>query len=142
MVGKTELVDIKSLKTNIWSESIEKNADLDVSYDKQNDTFTMIFTPCQGRILIRYVDYYVGLLFRYEDKEIIGIQIDTFTKGFFPSYAKENKSWCLSDTGIKTKNNDFILFCKIKNKQMVEDVTLIASDIVKKEGVPLQPIYA
>lgn len=135
-------MDVKSLKTNVWSENIDQKTNPEVSYDKRNDTFTMIFTPCEGRILVHYVDYYVGLLFRYEDKEIIGIQIDTFARGFFPIHAKENKGWCLSGTGVQMKNKDFVLFCKTKNKEVIEGVSVIASDIANKEGVQLQPIYA
>lgn len=142
MAEITELMNVKLLKTNIWSTNIEKKIKPEVFYDKYNDTLTMVFDQCDGRILVQYVDYYVGLLFRHEDKEIIGIQIDTFSKGFFPVHAQENKGWCLSESGVQIKGNDFVLFCKTENNRVVEKVTSITSDIMKREGVRLQPIYA
>ncbi len=142
MVGANELISVKSLKTNIWSNKIKNHIAPEIYYDKNNDTLTMIFNPCSSKILVHYVDYYVGLLFRNSDKEIVGIQIDTFAKGFFPKHSNENKGWCLSESGVQIRNNDFVLFCKTENKQVIEKVTSIASRIVKKEGVPLEPIYA
>ena len=142
MVGTTRLMDVKSLKTNIWSSNIKQKMMPEVFYDKHNDTLTMVFAQTEGRILLHYVDYFVGLLFRYADREIVGIQIDSFSRRFFPIHAQENKGWCLSNSGVQINGEDFTIFCKTDNRSVVEKVTTITSDIVKKDGIPLEPIYA
>lgn len=135
-------MDVKLLKTNIWSGNLKQKIRPDVFYDEPNDTLTMIFPHTEGRILTHYVDYYVGLLFRHADKEIVGIQIDSFAKRFFPIHSQEKKGWCLSDSGVQIQGDDFTIYCKTDNSSVVEQVTTITSDIVKKDGIPLEPIYA
>ena len=142
MVGGNELISLKSLKTNIWSKNISKGIKPEISFDKYNDTFTIIFSPCNERILVYYIDYFVSVLYRHSDKEIIGIQIDTFFKSFFPKYATENKGWNLRDSGVEVSGDDIVINCKMKNNMVVEIISSITSDIVKKEGIPLEPIYA
>jgi hypothetical protein len=78
---KNELILTKNLKTNIWSDLAKKHSEPKISYDKDEDTLTLLFLPCKERVLVHYVNYYMALLYRYSDKEIVGIQIDSVTKG-------------------------------------------------------------
>jgi hypothetical protein len=88
------------LKSDFWhSMNQQKQAQPSLCYDKELDTlYFYISTGEKERIIVHYIDRYLAFLYRYSDKEIVGIQIEDFQRTFIPKVT-QSKCWRLSDSG-------------------------------------------
>jgi len=94
-VGNTTI-----LKTNQWRKLVNEKTKPILNYDEVLDTFFFYISSGEkDRIITRFVDEHVALLYRYSDKEFVGVRVEYFKQSFLPKYA--NKTWVLSETGSK-----------------------------------------
>jgi hypothetical protein len=88
------------LKTNFWRKLANENSKPIFHYDEVLDTFFFyISAEEKDRIITRFIDENVAFLYRYSDKEFVGLRVEYFKKRFLQKYA--NKNWILSKTGFE-----------------------------------------
>jgi hypothetical protein len=140
-----ELISTKELKTEYWRATIEEGrANLQIYYEKQVDALSF-FIADQGkeRIIVHYVDRLVALLYRYSDKEIVGLRVDAFKKRFLPRYSELEKVWKLSDSGIDIQDfGDLEIAARKRVGPVAREIYRAADPIVEKKGLKLEPVPA
>ena len=57
-------------------------------YNEQVDSFTLLIVSQKIKKIVHYIDEHVALLYDPETKEIVGVRIESFQKGFLPKYAQ------------------------------------------------------
>lgn len=141
MVEPTRLRDTKELQTNFWSEQTSKKIAPDANYDKETNTYTILYDQGKERLIVHYIDYYIAVLYRFSDKEVVGIQIDTFSE-FFSKMVEKSVDWKLSESGLEMNGNDFVIHCEKRSTKMdlYNNIFKAASWTVRKEGLSLQPV--
>lgn len=90
------IIQISELKTNFLASKIE-HKQLYFTYDDLADELLLLMEDPQCETIVHYVDENVGLLFTPNNKEIVGLQIEGFTKEFIKKFSTIQKSWKLSD---------------------------------------------
>ena len=80
------LVDTKKLNTSYWHDlSMRKGILPQHRYDADLDILFVYFSPKETeRIITHSIDQNVAFLYRYSDKEIVGMRIEAFEKEFLP----------------------------------------------------------
>jgi len=97
------LVESSDLKTN-YLAALRNKQSLNFHYDDLSDTLMFLFTSPEEETIVHYLDRNVAILYRSNDKEIVGLQIEDFESEFIPTYSDLKEVWCLSDFGINNKN--------------------------------------
>lgn len=133
----TQLVKNSELKSEYWRTMQQSKKDANhIYYDKELDTLVLSVDCPQERIITHYIDSCVALLYRYSDKELIGIRIESFSKRF-TSHLKEYGTWKLSENDVHIDGIDDMLFSlKIQNISKPEET------IHLKHGIDLIPEFA
>jgi len=132
----TRLNKDSELKSRIWREKIQENENVNsICYDKELDTIFMSIDNPKERIITHYIDSYVALLYRYSDKELIGIKIESFSKRFLP-LLKEIRTWKLSETGVEITGIKDIVFGMEITKPEPERVIRL------EQGINMEPVFA
>ncbi len=137
-----EILNMDELKTDYWrslSEREHRKPELD--YDSELDTLYLYFAPIESRerIITHYVDQYVAFLFRNSDKQVIGMSFEYFMRGYLAQYA--NKTWRLSDTGLKLAGiKDFLFKVEAREMPSSEKVLTLPRPLEKK--VQAEPVFA
>ena len=94
------LVSNSELRSEYWRKKQNSPKDANhICYDQEIDTLILYVDGPKDRIITHYIDSCVALLYRYCDKQLIGIRIESFSKRF-TSYLKENKTWKLSENDV------------------------------------------
>jgi hypothetical protein len=132
-----KLVETKELKTDYWEELVKQKGTKPIpQYDDLLDTLYIYFSPSEtGRIITHFLDANVALLYRYADKEIIGMRIDAFEKDFLPTVL-ETKVWRLSSVGAELNGLCDIVFVveRVKNRRL--------PNRINHEIKALEPVFA
>jgi len=125
------------LKTKYWRETAKQGPAQTYDYDAELDVLYIYFTPTnKERIITRFVDAHVALLYRYFDKEVVGMRIEDFEKGFLPS-TPGAKVWRLSNAGVKLDGMCDIVFAVEKNFSSSRK-----TDAVDRQIKALEPVFA
>ncbi len=136
MAGIEHLVATDQLKTGLLM-SIEKGQQARqqyYTYEPVFDAFIMLVVPPETDTVAHYVDDQVALLYRADDYEIVGIQVEAFQKRFVPKHANVERVWRLSDSGTKLNNmGDLIFAVKHEERRLAEEVLKAANNVL---GVP------
>lgn len=131
------LVETKDLKTDYWEEMVKQKGTKPIPhYDDLLDTLFIYFSPSEtGRTITHFLDEKVALLYRYSDKEIIGMRINSFEKEFLPKIS-ETRVWKLSDVGIELNGLCDIVFVveRVKSKRL--------PNRIQREIKALEPVFA
>ena len=106
-----ELIQTSELKTDYWQELVHNKVfDPKLRYDEVLDTFFVHFTVHEkDRIITHSIDRYVAFLYRYSDKEIIGIRVEAFKRRFLIKFGCPNE-WKLSKTGQRLRGIEEFAF--------------------------------
>ena len=143
--NETTLIQTTSLKPGYWNRLIkERQARPDFKINREVDAVSFYIEP-QGKeqIITHYVDDHVALLYRYSDKEIVGIRIESFEKSFLPKYAELAQAWKLSQTNIEIKDfGDLTIAVTQTRFPVAKELSRVAEPIIKKRGVQLDPVVA
>jgi len=131
------LVQITELKTGYWEKLFEQKVSKPIPrYDDSLDTLFIYFSPREtGRLITHQIDSHVAFLYRYSDKEIVGMRIDKFEKEFLSNIA-EPKVWRLSNAGVKLNGIcDLVLVT-----ERTENHTI--SQRIANEIKAIEPVFA
>ena len=144
-MNNTSLIKTKDLKATYWKELIHaKKVQPDIIVNKQVDAISFYISP-QGkdRIITHYLNEQVALLYRYADKEIVGLRIESFEKSFIPKYAKLQQVWKLRNAYVHNAEfSNTTLEITKKAWPVAEELFKITKPIINKQGVDLEPILA
>lgn len=91
------LINLSELKTGYLKANKEMLKRPLIHFDKDLDELMILFVLPKVETVVHYVDEFVALLYKPDDFEIVGIQIDDFETEFLPKYAGVAKAWKLSD---------------------------------------------
>lgn len=128
---------IEQLKTGYWKEIARQGARQTHDYDAELDTLCIYFAPTgKERIITRFIDNHVAILYRYSDKEVVGMRIEDFEKGFLPS-TPGAKVWRLSAAGGKLEGMCDIVFAVEKNFSPTRK-----AEAVDRQIKALEPVFA
>ncbi|HLY25588.1 MAG TPA: hypothetical protein VKQ72_04570 [Aggregatilineales bacterium] len=138
------LVKTSDLKTGFLADAAKnKRKSLDIDYDARFDALMLLLVPPETDTIVHYVDDHVALLYRPDDLEIVGIQVEDFERSFLPQHEAVSKVWRLSDS--KTDLNDLgdliVIFDRIK-PQVAREVVKATEDILGEPGVELAAALA
>src|SRR5258707_1936385 len=77
------LVKTSDLKTGFLAAAAKsKHRSIHIDYDKRFDALMLLLVPPETETIVHYVDDHVALLYRSENLEIVGIQVEEFERGF------------------------------------------------------------
>jgi hypothetical protein len=125
------------LKTGYWREVVKTTPAQVHDYDAELDTLFIYFAPTgKERIITRFIDEHVALLYRYSDKEVVGMCIEGFEKGFLPS-TPGAKVWRLSNAGVKLDGMCDIIFAVERSFPPARKF-----DAIDRQIKALEPVFA
>lgn len=135
------LINTKDLKVNYWSENLQNKNRPETKFNKEMDSFSVLFRQGKERVLVHYVDHYVSVLFRASDLEVVGLRIESFNK-FFTTLVEKKMTWKLSETGLDLQGGEFEINCskKVSTSEAEKYILNTAVSRTKKEGL-LIPSY-
>jgi hypothetical protein len=94
-----------------------------VKYDGNFDALFILFVQPEEETVVHYVDDYVAFICEAESLEIIGLQIEAFERAFLPKHATLERTWRLSDSGVKVTNfGDLTLAVQQMQPRLVKEV--------------------
>jgi hypothetical protein len=145
MDSKLEDLTLTSeLKTTLLDTLIrEKKAHPSMSYDPDFDALIVSFAP-DSEAIVHYInDEHVALLYQPDTKEIVGIQIEDFALSFLQHHGMLENVWRLSESDAKIENmGDLILAFERKSPQVAREVFRSTDDILVKQGLHLEKLFA
>ncbi|PJF39381.1 MAG: hypothetical protein D6737_17505 [Chloroflexi bacterium] len=149
MVDSTEhLIPTNALKTNVLSRIAAEHSLRQpyIKYDADFDAVRiLVVAPENVDIVVHYVDDYVGLLYRADDLEIVGIQIEAFEHSFVPQYEGVQRVWRLSDMD-KMKNiedlGDMLFNVERIQRQLAQEVAKATQATLGKPGSELTAVLS
>jgi hypothetical protein len=81
----------KKLKTRLLERH---RGDVHVFFDRGCDTLIIQAVPPSKETVVHYLgDKNISLLYEAESKEIVGIQVEGFTRSFVPQHARVGEVW-------------------------------------------------
>jgi len=126
MDAQKPLIETSSLRTKTLGEKAKNKEMPIVRYDREFDSFMLLFVPPMTETVVHYVDDHVALLYEPESREIVGLQIEDFVRSFLPNHASLQKIWRLSEAmGSKEKVKDLgdmIFIVETVKPKMVREV--------------------
>lgn len=141
MVEPTRLINTNELKTDFWSDQTKNRISPEANFDRATNIYSILYHQGKERLIVHYIDYYVAVLYRFSDKEVVGIQIESFSE-FFTKMVEKNVDWKLSESGLEMNGNDFVIHCEKRSTQidLYNNVFKAVSWTARKEGLSLQPV--
>jgi len=134
-------VKSKNLKTN-YLASVKGQGNLHFLYDNVADELMLMMASPETETIVHYVDSNVGLLFKPDDLEIVGIQIEGFSRSFIKKYACLEKAWKLSACEeINMKNiGEFSIYGDEKQFEFAIEVIEATKSVLGKAAQPLAKV--
>ncbi len=128
------------LKTDYWRKLVGENTKPIIQYDEALDTFFFyISAEEKSRVITRFIDEHVAFLYRYSDKEFVGVRVENFKRAFLPEFA--NRNWTLSKTGFQLDGmKDFAFRVEAVKTSPLGSQYTIPRPIESR--VHLEPIFA
>ena len=138
----TRLVETRNLITRLWNDAAQRNVTPSIYYDSVTDIVLLLIVDRKVSRVVHYLDEHVALLYHPDSKEIIGLQIEAFEKGFLPLYGELQKTWRLSDNCKDLHNlGDMVITVRKQEEVMARQITRIAVPVAAKAGMKL-PAFA
>jgi hypothetical protein len=139
MAELRRLVNTKDLKSTLWKKTIEeKGSHPCLSYDAKLDVLTMLIVPKNTRKIVHYIDEHVAFLYLLEDKEIVGLRIESFRKSFLPEYSELQKVWKFSNSGNQILDfGDLAIVVQKESNKVYRELSRVTGTIAKKQGIEL-----
>jgi hypothetical protein len=126
------LVPTKNLKRTLLNHLAEsKSAQVFVNYDEDFDALMILFVPPETPTVVHYLDEHVGLLYRTDDQEIVGLQVESFESSFVPAHDAVKSVWKLSEAvGAEVKDvGDMMLIVERAKPQVAKEVIRSVEDL-------------
>ena len=114
-------------------------------YDKEFDALMLMFlNPEESDAVVYYVDDYVALLYNPENKEIVGIQIESFQKSFLRRHKNVAKVWQFRKAISEEAPEDFgdlIIEFEKRKPELAREVIKSASPLFPDKFTNLTHTY-
>jgi hypothetical protein len=132
MAGLERLVQTNELRTTLIAQlAREDQIKPRVLYDENFDALILLFADVEGMRVVHYTEDDIALLYRMNDLEVIGIQIEAFKRKFLPSHELVQRFWKLSETGVKLSGaNDVMIAFGTPQHKLVREVVNAAKESV------------
>jgi len=139
MAAIERLIETKELKTNWWFDLVaSKRVRPHYYYNEIVDSFTLLFVDPNTPKIVHYIDDYVALLYHPDSKEIIGIRVESFVRGFLPLYSVLEEAWRLRGKDIELHNFGELAFEVKKFEPVVtNELSKITRGLAEKRGLAL-----
>ena len=134
------LVSTSSLKTKKLAR-LAKAENLRFHYDEYVDMLMILFVPPETETVAHYIDEHVAVLYESRTKEIVGLQIESFQKGFLPKHINLQKVWKLTDAvgDEKPQNiNEMILKVEEVKPLFAKEVVRLSRGGLGKQAAPIE----
>ncbi len=101
------------------------------NFDDETDVLMLLLVPPETETIVHYIDENVALLYKPEDKEIVGIQIEGFVSNFVNKHNSIAQAWKLSCAGIELENAwDLHLIASKTQKKVASEVIRATEKII------------
>lgn len=112
------LVETTELKTTIWKEILEERGFTpQFKYNERVDSLMLLLVPKNTPTIVHYIDDHVALLYTPNDREVVGLRVESFKRSFLPKYADLQDEWRLSDTCKLEDFGDLIIAVQNTKKE-------------------------
>src|SRR5262245_17027800 len=137
------LVQTSQLKTTfLASLDRAKPQPLFVSYDKQFDALFILLIPPDQERVAHYVDDHVALLYRPDDLEVVGLQVEDFESGFLPMHYALKKVWKFSGSCIQLEDfGDMLLQIERRKPKVAHEVVNATKELLGEPGEELADVF-
>lgn len=79
------LVETTQLNTSRWRQIIaERVFEPQLRYSEKTDALTLLLVPRDTPTIVHYIDDHVALLYTPEDREVVGLRVESFRRSFLP----------------------------------------------------------
>jgi hypothetical protein len=135
MAGIQPLISISHLKTKLLAAATTPPQPLVVQYDHAFDAVIVQFVPLEVETVVHYMDDHVGLLYRADDLEVVGIHVENFELSFLPKHDTVRRVWRLSDSGGALANyGDITLIIERMKPQIAREVVKATEGLLGEPG--------
>lgn len=91
------LVETTELRTSKWRQIIaDRSFEPQLRYNEKTDALTLLLVPRNTPTIVHYIDDHVALLYIPENREVVGLRVESFRRSFLPKYADLQEEWRLS----------------------------------------------
>ncbi len=132
MAGIQRLVATSDLKTTLLARLARTQTHQTyVNYDDDFDALMILVVPPDSETVVHYLDEHVGLLYRPEDREIVGLQIESFERRFVRAHASVQRVWKLSEAVGKEIDSlgDMMLMVERRKPEIAREVVRAAENV-------------
>jgi len=128
------LVKTNELKFNSIRNMVEEHRrSLYLRYDKQIDTLFILWVSPGTGTIVHFIDNHVALLYKPNNKEVVGVQIEDFEYSFIKEYVEVQKAWRLSDACKEVDDlGDLSIVFEKQKTQAAEEVGTIADHLLNR----------
>lgn len=127
------LIRSDQLKTRYLAKS--KKPQITVKYDKNFDALLILFASDEEEFVAHYVDDRIALLYRSDNMEIIGLQIEDFQLDFLPAHENVARLWQLRGTGEQISDmGDIILYAENRLPKVAREVAKATKEVLGEPG--------
>lgn len=135
------LVETTELKTSKWKEIIaEEGFTPELKYNDRTDSLMLLLVSRSTPTVVHYIDDHVALLYTPQDREVVGLRVESFQKSFLPKYADLQAEWRLSDKCKLEDFGDLIIAVQTYKKRepiIARRISEITHQIVEQRGLEL-----
>src|SRR5713101_7583839 len=133
-----ELVQMKSLRSNLLSKHKKHGGFVYIRYDNIFDAFFFMIVPPTVETVVHYVDENVGLLYEAKSKEVVGVQIEAFAKSFLQKHSELLRAWQL-----RSVPRDFgeTMSSMNKLKPTVREIYRASESVIQKDNAHLSRLF-
>jgi hypothetical protein len=95
MAGLERLVSTDQLKTTLLAEMVrgEREGQAYTRYNSVFDALMILVVPPDTATVVHYLNDHMALLYRPDDYEIVGEQIEAFEHSYLPANTRLEQSW-------------------------------------------------
>lgn len=142
MDALNELTPFDKLRTGYLTNL--HGADGFINFDEDADELMVMFIDPNIETVVHYIDSNVGILFRPETLEVVGLQVEGFMKSFAPKHSEVEAAWSLSEAleakkKTQLKNlKDLQLFMREKELNMALEIIKVSAPALGKKAKPLK----
>jgi hypothetical protein len=138
MAGIEPLVSLKQLKTKYLKQFSSELHPIVVKYDPDFDALMILLASPEVETVVHYLDEHVGLIYRADSYEIVGLQVEDFEHSFLPQHDALRKVWRLSDACEELEDmGDLILAVEQRKPEVAREVARATERTLGKPGEAL-----
>lgn len=142
MASPKELIQLNTLKTECLT--IAHGTTGFMHFDEDSDELMLMFIDPNVETTVHYIDSNVGILFRPETLDIVGLQVEGFVKSFAHEHSEVEAAWSLSEALAAQEHKQFKnlkdlqLFMKEKELNVALEIIKVSEPVLGQKAKPLR----